>query len=126
MKKIAISTASFITLSLPMLVLAETANLGSGSYVDSLFSGATTLLSRVLVFLISLAVVWFIWNVIQYTISDDEEKKGKAKQQMIWGIVGLAVIVSIWGLVAILRSTFLSSGTEADHSKATFERMIPQ
>ena len=25
---------------------------------------------------------------------------------MIWGLIGLAVIVSIWGLIAVLRNSF--------------------
>lgn len=104
MKKILISLGSFVTLSLPVLVLA--ADKFDPSYVDSLISGGLGIVRGLLIFLISLAVVWFIWNVIQYTISDDEEKKGKAKEQMIWGIIGIAVIVSIWGLVAILRNMF--------------------
>lgn len=104
MKKILISTGSFLTFSLPMLVLA--AGQFQTGYINSLISGGLSIVRYLLIFLISLAVVWFIWNVIQYTISDDEEKKGKAKDQMVWGIIGLAVMVSVWGLVAILRNMF--------------------
>ena len=103
MKKILISFGSFIFITLPVLVLAAEVRTG---YIDSLIRSGLNIVRNLLVFLISLAVVWFIWNVIQYTISDDEDKKGKAKDQMIWGIIGLAVIVSVWGLVAILRNMF--------------------
>jgi succinate dehydrogenase/fumarate reductase cytochrome b subunit len=75
-------------------------------YVRSLIDSAKGLLDQLVVFLIALAVVWFIWNVIRYTMSDDEEKKGAAKSQMIWGVVAIAVIVSVWGLVAILQGIF--------------------
>ena len=93
MKKILIS-ASILLSSLPAIALAaNTVKLG---YLDSLITGATGLTKNLLVFLISLAVVWFIWNVIKYTMSSDEEAKGKAKSQMIWGVIAIAVIVSIW------------------------------
>ncbi len=88
---------------MPLMALAQTANT---TYLQSLIGGAKTLLDQLVVFLIALAVVWFIWNVVRYTMSDDEEKKGKAKDQMIWGIIAIAVIVSVWGLVAILQSVF--------------------
>ncbi len=104
MKKILISTGSFLTLIMPMLVLAE-AQVRTG-YIDSLIRSSLGIVRSLLIFLISLAVVWFIWNTIQYTISDDEDKKSKAKDQMVWGIIGIAVIVSVWGLVAILRNMF--------------------
>ncbi len=81
-------------------------------YFDSIITGATGLLRSVLIFLIALAVCWFIWNVIKYAMSDDEEGKGKAKSQMIWGIVAIAVMVSVWGLVALLQNAFgLNQGT---------------
>jgi hypothetical protein len=36
----------------------------------------------------------------------EETKKEKAKQYMLWGIIGLTVMVSVWGLVNILGDTF--------------------
>lgn len=90
--------------ALPFLTFAQaTVN---ATYISSIISSAKDLLDQLVVVLIALAVVWFIWNVIKYTISDDEDKRSKAKEQMIWGIVGIAVIVSIWGLVAILQNIF--------------------
>ncbi len=54
-----------------------------------------------------LAIVMFVWGVVQYVINNDEEaKKAKGKQFMIWGIIGLTVMVSVWGLVRIVGKTF--------------------
>lgn len=89
--------------ALPFIAGAQSANL---NYASRLLDQAKGLLDQLVVFLIALAVVWFIWNVIRYTMSSDEEKKGAAKTQMIWGIIAIAVIVSIWGLVAILQNIF--------------------
>lgn len=55
----------------------------------------------------SLSVVMFIWGVVQYVINSDEEaKKEKGKQFMIWGIIALTVMISVWGLVQIVGDTF--------------------
>ena len=35
----------------------------------------------------------------------DEEKRTEAKNFIIWGIIGIFVMVSIWGLVNILTGT---------------------
>lgn len=57
--------------------------------------------------LIALAVVIFLWGVVQYiTAGGDEEKKKKGRDTMIWGIVGLFVMVAVWGLVWLLINTF--------------------
>ena len=56
--------------------------------------------------LITLGVVYFIWGVISYAIAKDEEAKTKGRGAMIWGLIAILVIVSIWGLVGILQRTF--------------------
>jgi hypothetical protein len=63
--------------------------------------------TSVIPLLFILAVASFVWGVVQYVINSDEEaKKAKGRSFMIWGIIALAVMVSIWGLVGILRNTF--------------------
>jgi hypothetical protein len=56
----------------------------------------------------ALATVAFVWGVVQFFIlnADEQEKRAQGKQFMIWGIVALAVMLSVWGLVGMLTSTF--------------------
>ena len=56
--------------------------------------------------LIGLGVVLFIYGVLKTMISEGGEGKEEGKQFMIWGIVGIFVMVSVWGLVSILQTTF--------------------
>ena len=57
--------------------------------------------------LFSLAIAGFIWGIIQYLINpESEEKKKKAREYIVWGIIGLFVMVSMWGLVGVLSNTF--------------------
>ncbi len=64
------------------------------------------ILSIIVPILIALGVVYFIWGVITYVISDDEEAKQAGRNRIIFGIIGLAVIIGLWGLVRILTRTF--------------------
>ncbi len=61
--------------------------------------------------LITVAVIYLIIAIIQYVIAGDEEKKAEGRSHMIYGIIGLFVIVGVWGLVAILFNTFNVSST---------------
>ena len=69
------------------------------------------ILDTVIPILIVLGIVYFVWGVVQYVISSDEEAKKKGKNRMIYGIIGLVVIVAMWGLVGIVTNTFGLSGT---------------
>ena len=47
------------------------------------------------------------FNISKNVINDNEEaKKAKGRSFMIWGIIALTVMISIWGLVRILTGTF--------------------
>jgi len=64
------------------------------------------LLALVIPVLIALGVVYLVWGIVQYFIGDNEEAKTKGKERIIFGIIGLVVIVGLWGLVYLVVGTF--------------------
>ncbi|MEI6280397.1 MAG: hypothetical protein WCP17_00115 [bacterium] len=68
-------------------------------------------LNSIIPIIILLGVVYFIWGVVTFVIASDEEAKAAGKNRIIYGIIGLAVIVAMWGLVNILVNTFGISTT---------------
>ncbi|MFZ3011718.1 MAG: pilin [Minisyncoccia bacterium] len=67
----------------------------------------------VIPFMFAIAIAMFIWGAVKFFIinADEEAKREQGKQFMIWGIIALAVMMSVWGLVGILTSTFGESGS---------------
>ena len=63
------------------------------------------ILNTIIPFLIVLGVLYFVWGVVTYVIAGDEEAKKKGRDKIIYGIIGLAVIIGVWGLVGILNRT---------------------
>ena len=49
--------------------------------------------------------VYFVWGVVQYVIAGGEEAKAKGRDHIIYGIIGLAIIFSLMGLVNLVVST---------------------
>lgn len=70
------------------------------------------ILTPIITFLFVLATVVFLWGVIQYVIGNQGEPKKleQGKQIMIWGIVGMFVMVSAWGIVKLLCDFFGTCG----------------
>ena len=53
-----------------------------------------------------LALLYFIWGVIQYVIkADSDEIRTQGKQHMVWGIVGMFIMVAVYGIIAIIKNT---------------------
>lgn len=51
-----------------------------------------------------LAILFFIWGLAKFILkADSETERDEGKQVMKWGIVALVVILSFWGLVAIIQ-----------------------
>ena len=71
-----------------------------------MFCRVSMLLNAVLPVLVALGVVYFVWGVVQYVIGDSDEAKKKGRDRIIFGLIGLAVIISLWGLVYLIVDTF--------------------
>ena len=73
----------------------------------------STIGNVIIYLLIALGFIYIIWNIVQYFIKGKEgdESRHEAGMHIFWGIVGLAIIFSIWGLVNILIQTFGTSTT---------------
>lgn len=72
-----------------------------------------TLINNVVIpLIVALAVLFFIWNVFRFFIlqSGSEEGRQKAKRLMLYGLLALVIILTIWGIVNILIKTFGISG----------------
>jgi uncharacterized membrane protein YgcG len=51
-----------------------------------------------------LALLFFFWGVAKYIWSASPGNKEEAKTIMIWGVVALFVMSSVWGLVRFLQT----------------------
>lgn len=72
--------------------------------VLKIFSG---ILNSAIPVVLALAVLYFFWGLAQYVLnSSDETKKAEGRNIMIWGIIALFIMVSVWGVIGILQQTF--------------------
>lgn len=58
--------------------------------------------------LIAVAFIVFLYGVYKYFIAGAEKdtEREEGRKFVFWGIIGFVVILSVWGLVAIVRNTF--------------------
>lgn len=56
--------------------------------------------------LITVAVIFIVWHVVIYLIRPGADDRKEAGKSIFYGILGLFIILSIWGLVNILLNTF--------------------
>ena len=105
-KKIFLPVLALIIMALPALAFAQGATTASTSTIADIINTIGEILNLASPVLLTLGVIFFIWGVVQYMIGGDEEAKKKGRNKIIYGIIGLVVIVGMWGLVNIVINTF--------------------
>jgi len=87
---------------------------GADSTLTEAIGTIQTFISNALIpFVFAVALLIFLWGVVMYVIAgDDEEKKKTGRTYIIYGIIGLAVMASVWGLVGLLTGEFGFTNTD--------------
>ncbi|MFA6476423.1 MAG: hypothetical protein WCV68_03335 [Candidatus Paceibacterota bacterium] len=68
-----------------------------------------TIINPLIGILIGLGFLLFFWGIARYlfSLSNDVKKLEDAKQFMLWGVIIITVMISVWGLVQLLQGIFL-------------------
>ncbi len=77
-------------------------------FVGSSSSGIVGLLNIVVIPIIfTLAFLVFIWGVVKYLFfhGNEETQRAEGREFILWGIIGMVILFSVWSLVNIILST---------------------
>jgi uncharacterized RDD family membrane protein YckC len=70
------------------------------------------LLDQAVVVVAALALLFFFWGLAQLILNaDNEDKKKASKSIMVWGIIILFVMFSIFGILRVLSNTFFGGSS---------------
>jgi hypothetical protein len=77
------------------------------SLLDILIWLKCIIAAAVIPLIFTLAFLFFLWGMVQYIRNADNEKKREESKKFIYyGIIGLTVMVGVWGIVRIVNDTF--------------------
>jgi hypothetical protein len=107
MKKIITGVTLFAA---PMLTFAQGAN--AFSILDTLRS----LVDRLIPFFIAAGLAYFIFGIVKYVIAGDSDDKEKARHVIVQGLIGLFIMLSVWGIIGVFQRTFQVGNTEINGS----------
>ncbi len=66
----------------------------------------TQIINPLILLLISFGALVFVWGVAQtFLAAGDEEKRLEGYRHMWWGVIGLAIMIGVFGLINIILST---------------------
>lgn len=60
--------------------------------------------------LYTLAFLFFLIGVVRFLFSMEEEKRKEGKKFVVWALLGMVILFSVWGIVKLLLSV-ITGGT---------------
>ena len=106
-----LKASTILALASPFITLAQVnpgGTIPTGGGTNKISNWITAIggwVQTLAIMLIGVAVLVFFWGIIRYVMAGaDEEKRAAGRSLMIYGIIGLFVMVAVWGLVYFLAS----------------------
>jgi hypothetical protein len=67
------------------------------------------------------ALVVFLWGVLQFIRgAANEKKRSEGKQHMMWGLVGFVIMFGVWGIINLIVNTFGIKGATINQKQQKF------
>jgi hypothetical protein len=81
----------------------------SGSFIGTFLGRLVDLIINPALSLIAaFAVMYFFWGIFIFIKdSDNETARNDGKTAMIWGIIGLFIIIAVHGIIGLINGTFV-------------------
>ena len=71
-------------------------------------------------FLFALAIAFFLYGVLEFFMNqENEEKKTTGKSHMIWGVIGITIMLGVWTILSIVLNTLGISKSEINPEEGT-------
>ena len=75
--------------------------------MDDLLNGIKTeIVNPAIYLLLAMAAAYFVWGVFTFVSNyEDPEAQESGKKHMIWGVIGIAIMLSAFGIMRMIAGT---------------------
>ena len=78
------------------------------SSFSALVNSFIVILSLIVPILVSVALLGFLWGIAKFILhTGGGKEQEEAKNVMFWGIIALFVMISVWGIVGLLKASLI-------------------
>jgi len=73
------------------------------------------IINPLILFLFALAVVYFLYGVLEFLLNQgNDEKKTTGKSHMLWGVVGITIMLGVWTILNMIVGTLNITGVHPE------------
>lgn len=79
--------------------------------IEGIVSRITSILNLIIPIIFAIATIVFFWGIVLFiTSGGDEEKRKEGRAYIIYGLIGLFVMIAVWGIVNVMIGFFFTGG----------------
>lgn len=95
-------------------------NIAHAESLDKFISNVENLIiNPTIILLFALAVVYFLWGLFDFLSNpDSEEKRTKGKSHMLFGVLGISIMMGVWTILRIVTNT-INIGDDGNNPSGT-------
>ncbi|MFA6257002.1 MAG: hypothetical protein WCT29_01705 [Candidatus Paceibacterota bacterium] len=73
------------------------------------------IINPLILFLFALAIVFFLYGILEFLMNQEsEEAKSTGRNHMIWGILGITIMLGVWTIMNIILNTLNINYVDVD------------
>jgi len=83
------------------------------------------IINPLIIFIFALALAYFLFGITKYLLNPDSEEIRKlSKNQMLYGIIGMFIMVSVFGIMNILLTTLGENRIQVQNGSYSIGEMV--
>ena len=84
------------------------------------------IVNPLIIMLFALAIMYFLWGIFEFIQNaDNEEKRSAGKQHMIYGVIGIVIMMGVFAILNIIMATFGIQGITPESGQVTLPPYNP-
>jgi zinc transporter ZupT len=94
------------------------ANIAYASFDSFLNKLNIEIVNPLIKLMFALAIVYFLWGVFEFLLNQtNEEKKTSGKSHMLWGVIGITIMMGVFTIINIILQTLEIKGVSPETGK---------
>jgi len=84
------------------------------------------IINPLILLLFALAVVYFLYGVLEFIMNqENEDKKTSGKSHMLWGVIGITIMMGVWAILGVILNTFNITDINPERGEVKLDEYIP-
>ena len=106
--------------------MVRIAHAADSSVADLIFKINEVIINPLILLMFAVAMVAFIYGIVKFLSNrDNAEASTEGKSSMMWGIIGMFIMISVYAIMNLIIGTLGVEGIDPESGEVDIDTIIP-